>query len=67
MPIHLPRWSVAPADTTPVQKQNFMRVQLDAIGIGISSAAGAFLPVFLARLGASNFQVGLLTSMPALP
>jgi hypothetical protein len=47
-----------------VRKRNFRNVQIDAVGVGLASAAGPFLPVFLARLGASNFQVGLLTSMP---
>lgn len=60
------RWSPAPAEATPTQRQNFIYVQIDAIGIGLANAAAPFLPVFLTRLGASNFQVGLLTSMPAL-
>lgn len=54
-----------PADLTLTQRRNFWNVQIDAIGVGIASAASPFLPVFLARLGASNFQVGLLTAMPA--
>jgi hypothetical protein len=54
-----------PANPVEIQKRNFSNVQIDAIGIGLASAAAPFLPVFLARLGASNFQVGLLTSMPA--
>jgi hypothetical protein len=57
--------SVAPPGTTPIQKKNFLNVQIDAIGIGLASAASRFLPVFLTRLGATNFQVGLLTAMPA--
>lgn len=60
------RWSSAPVDATPVQKRNFINVQNDAVGIGLASAAAPFLPVFLTRLGASNVEVGLLTSMPAL-
>ncbi len=52
-------------DLSPTQRQNFLNVQIDAIGIGLASAAAPFLPVFLARLGATNFQVGLLTAMPA--
>jgi MFS family permease len=58
-------WSAAPEGATPVQKKNFLNVQIDAVGIGLASAAAPFLPVFLTRLGATNFQVGLLTSMPA--
>ena len=66
---HLPnwlRWSAAPPGTTPKQRRNFINVQIDGIGIGLASASAPFLPVFLARLGASNFQVGLLTAMPAI-
>ncbi len=49
-----------------VQKHNFRYVQIDAIGVSIANVAAPFLPVFLTRLGASNFQVGLLTSMPGV-
>jgi len=49
-----------------IQKLNFRYVQIDAIGVSISNVAAPFLPVFLTRLGASNFQVGLLTSMPGI-
>ncbi|MBI3161792.1 MAG: MFS transporter, partial [Chloroflexi bacterium] len=49
-----------------IQKQNFRNVQIDAIGVSISNVAAPFLPVFLTRLGATNFQVGLLTSMPGI-
>ncbi len=48
------------------RKRNFRYVQIDAIGVSISSVAAPFLPVFLTRLGASNFQVGLLSSMPGV-
>ncbi len=60
------RWSAAPPGVSPEQRQNFINVQIDAIGIGLSATAAQYLPVFLTRLGASNFQIGLLTSMPAL-
>ena len=59
-------FTAAPLDASPVQKKNFVNVQIDAIGIGMANAAAPFLPVFLTRLGASNFEVGLLSSMPAL-
>src|ERR1043165_3963039 len=49
-----------------VQNSNFRYVQIDAIGVSISNVAAPFLPVFLTRLGASNFQVGLLSSMPGM-
>src|SRR5512134_2214878 len=48
------------------QKRNFRYVQIDAIGVSISNIAAPFLPVFLTRLGATNFQVGLLSSMPGM-
>jgi Major Facilitator Superfamily len=49
-----------------VRKRNFQNVQIDAIGVGLASAAAPFLPVLLARLHASNFAVGLLTTMPSV-
>ncbi|HEY3310400.1 MAG TPA: MFS transporter [Anaerolineales bacterium] len=52
--------------SSEVQKRNFRYVQIDAIGVSISNVAAPFLPVFLTRLGASNFQVGLLSSMPGI-
>lgn len=57
-----------PRDETEleIQKRNFRYVQIDAIGVSISNVAAPFLPVFLTRLGASNFQVGLLSSMPGV-
>ena len=49
-----------------IQKRNFRYVQIDAVGVSISNVAAPFLPVFLTRLGATNFQVGLLSSMPGM-
>jgi MFS family permease len=63
--LHKIPWSVAPTEAGPLQRKNFLYVQIDAIGIGLANAASPFLPVFLARLGASNFEIGLLTAMPA--
>jgi MFS family permease len=53
-------------DSIQIQKRNFRYVQIDAIGVSISNVAAPFLPVFLTRLGATNFQVGLLSSMPGM-
>src|SRR5262245_3315131 len=58
--------SEATGQELKVQKRNFKYVQIDAIGVSISNVAAPFLPVFLTRLGASNFQVGLLSSMPGM-
>lgn len=49
-----------------VAERNVRNVLVDGIGVGIVTGVGTFLPVFLARLGANNFLVGLLTSLPAL-
>jgi MFS family permease len=59
-------FTVKDSSLTPTQRQNFRNVQIDAIGVGLSSAAGPFLPVFLARLGATSLQIGLLSSMPGI-
>lgn len=59
-------FSAAPVNATPVQRRNFINVQIDAIGIGLVNAASPFLPVLLTRLGATNTQVGMLTSMPGI-
>jgi len=58
--------SAASDHSEETQKRNFRNVQIDAIGVSISNVAAPFLPVFLTRLGASNFQVGLLSSMPGV-
>lgn len=57
---------MAPYTVTGVQRKNFRYVQIDGIAVGLSNAAAPFLPVFLTRLGASNVEVGLLTSMPGM-
>jgi MFS family permease len=49
-----------------IQKRNFRNVQIDGVGVSISNVAAPYLPVFLRRLGASDFQVGLLSSMPGM-
>jgi hypothetical protein len=53
------------ARTTP-RARNWALVQVDSVFIGIVTASGTFLPVFLLRLGASANDVGLLTALPAL-
>ena len=51
---------------TSIQARNWALVQVDSVFIGIVTASGTFLPVFLLRLGASASDVGLLTALPAL-
>src|SRR6476661_9407547 len=59
----LARWLTQPAN---VQQRNVRNVLIDGIGVGLVNGVATFLSVFLVRLGASPFLVGLLTSMPAL-
>lgn len=63
--MNLIKWFTTPQSTTHIDRKNFINVQIDAIGVGLASAAAPFLPVYMARLEASTFEVGLLTSMPA--
>ncbi len=49
-----------------VQAFNTRRVLLDGVGVAVATAPAAFLAILLARLGASDFAVGLLSAMPAL-
>jgi hypothetical protein len=58
--------SAFPPGLDSLTRLNYRNVQVDAVGIGLASAAAPFLPVFLARLGADAFSVGLLTAMPAV-
>ena len=60
-----PLWTVLfhPFNREQLNQRN---VLIDAIGVGITAGVGSFLSVFLVRLGASGFMVGLLTAMPAL-
>jgi MFS-type transporter involved in bile tolerance (Atg22 family) len=59
----LARWLTRPAN---VQQRNMRNVLIDGTGVGLVTGVASFLSVFLVRLGASPFLVGLLTSMPAL-
>ena len=63
---HLPRWSVAPRGVGPARRSNFKLVQFDAVALGITAAASPFVAVFMIRAGASPFEIGLLTTLPAV-
>jgi hypothetical protein len=56
-------WFVRPGS---VAERNVRNVLIDGMGVGLVQGVATFLSVFLVRLGASPFLVGLLTSMPAL-
>jgi MFS family permease len=64
--VNLIRWFSHPNIPSTINRNNFIRVQIDAIGVGLAGAASPFLPVFLSRLGASTFEISLLTTMPAV-
>jgi len=48
------------------EDRNILFVTLDGVVLGLTTAASAFLSVFVVRLGASAFWVSMLTSLPAL-
>ncbi len=58
-------WDVLFRPST-LEQSNQRNVLIDGIGVGITAGVGSFLSVFLVRMGASSFLVGLLTAMPAL-
>jgi len=65
----LKRWLrrlTTPEGLTRLQRHNFTICQMDAFSVGIVMGVQPFLSVFLTRLGATNFQVGLLSSIPGL-
>jgi MFS family permease len=61
--VALARWLTRPAS---VQQRNVRNVLIDGVGVALVQGVATFLSVFLVRLGATPFMVGLLTSMPAL-
>ena len=59
----------APPAETPssgYRRHNYVAIQLESAAMGVANAAGIYLPVFLVRLGATNFEISLLTAIPAL-
>lgn len=75
MPVSLTRYRAlgwlrayfeAPPGSTPTEQHNFHYAFREAALIGVINAAMTFLPVFVARLGGSNIQVSLITTLPSL-
>lgn len=62
----LDRFLDAPVGATPDERHNFRVAYIESALIGTISAASVFLPVFLARLGASNLLVSLLVALPSV-
>ena len=62
----LPRLFVTPSNATVEERHNWLATQKEALAFGPMDASAAFLPILLARLGATTVQVGLLTAIPGL-
>ncbi|MBM4407617.1 MAG: MFS transporter [Chloroflexi bacterium] len=61
-----PRLFIAPGNAPPDVRHNWLATQKEAVAFAPVEAAASFLPVLLARLGASSLQVGLLAAIPNL-
>src|SRR5688500_17493149 len=59
-------WHDLTSPPATLYERNARNVMIDGLGVGLVTGVATFLSVFLIRLGASNLQVGLLTSMPAV-
>src|SRR5262249_1337905 len=55
-----------PARPSTAEQRNMRYALRDGFGVGIATGVSTFLAIFMVQLGASPFQVGLLTSLPAL-
>jgi len=62
----LNRFLDPPGNATPTERHNFRVAYRESALIGFIAAGSVFLPVFLVRLGATNFQVGLVSALPSL-
>ena len=62
------RSSVMPTQVTPPEyKNNFLNLYLDMAWWGVTNGSIlAFLSIYATRLGATSFQLGLITAAPAL-
>ena len=58
--------TISKSDRLEIQQRNRRYVQIDAVGVALGNASSPFLPVFLTRMGATNIQIGLLSSMPGV-
>jgi hypothetical protein len=62
----LPRLFIAPANAHPDTRHNWLAAQKEAVSFAPTEAVASFLPILLARLGASSLQVGLVSTIPNL-
>ena len=56
----------APGNAAPDTRHNWLATQKEAVAFAPTEAAASFLPILLARLGASSLQVGMLSAIPNL-
>jgi hypothetical protein len=54
------------ARAAAIERRNIVLAYRESAVVGVISAASTFLPVFVARLGGSNFDVGLVTALPSV-
>jgi MFS family permease len=64
--VNIKEWFTTPRVATTLTRGNLVNTQLDAIGVGIASVGGVFLPVFLSRLNASSLIIGLVAALPSV-
>jgi MFS family permease len=64
--VNIKDWFTTPRVATTLTRGNLVNTQLDAIGVGIASVGGVFLPVFLSRLNASSLIIGLVAALPSV-
>ncbi|MFO1541597.1 MAG: MFS transporter [Chloroflexota bacterium] len=64
----LPGWRrrLAPRSASPDERRNYELIQLDSVITGLIVTVMGFVPVFLVRIGASPFEVSLVTILPAV-
>src|SRR5262245_64214993 len=64
IPIPIP--SLRPRPSRSDEVHNDRMIRGDSVAMGAINAASTFLPVYIARIGGSAFEVGLLTTIPAI-
>ena len=63
----IPLWRRRPGQpSTSDAMHNAKVMRWDSVAMGVVNAASTYLPVLVARLGGSAFNIGLLTAIPAV-
>lgn len=57
---------MSPRTADAVTRRNYELIQADSVVSGLIIATMTFVPVFFVRSGASAFEVGLITTLPAV-